>query len=66
LPQLPHVDNFIKKHAEEFHNLKVQHIRGVGPSLLFQDKKNVTVEQVSIDGWNTDTIYEYLTVKLER
>jgi len=49
-----------------FPGLEVRYMRGSDPFIKLLNDQRVVVETLSIDKWDTDTIVEFLTERLEK
>jgi len=63
LPAYPHVKEFIDGNSDDFDNLEVRYPNGQKPQLVTVSNDD-SEETISITGWNTETIVDYLKEKL--
>eukprot|EP00803_Ostreobium_quekettii_P010137 evm.model.scf_531.11 EVM.evm.TU.scf_531.11 scf_531:76539-77105(-) len=63
LAATPHIEEFVGKKVENYHNLEVRYRMGTHPKLhLSTDEKRDTIR---IDHWKTEEIEEFLKDRLE-
>eukprot|EP01087_Luapelamoeba_hula_P010981 TRINITY_DN2943_c0_g1_i1.p1 TRINITY_DN2943_c0_g1~~TRINITY_DN2943_c0_g1_i1.p1 ORF type:complete len:171 (-),score=18.95 TRINITY_DN2943_c0_g1_i1:84-596(-) len=60
----PRVEQFISEKSHLFPGLTIKNRSGVYPTLLLEDENGKTIETVSVEGWEMDTIADYLSAKL--
>jgi len=64
---LLYVVAFVKgDYPHKFPGLEVRYVRGSDPFIKLLNEQRVVVETLSIDKWDTDTIVEFLTERLEK
>ena len=53
-------------YPRNFPGLEVRYMRGSDPFIKLLNEQRVVVETLSIDKWDTDTIVEFLTERLQK
>lgn len=67
LGRFPQIQAFVKSDRVLNHpGLKVEYVRGADPIMHMLDENKQTVETLSIEKWNTDSIDEFLSVRLRK
>jgi hypothetical protein len=54
------VKEFIDNKADDFFNLEVQYPNGQKPQLVMLDEADNELEVVSVAGWNSESIGDYI------
>ncbi|TYZ68465.1 hypothetical protein PybrP1_011020 [[Pythium] brassicae (nom. inval.)] len=60
----PKVANFVHHHAAKHAKLSVEYINARHPFLIFYDDEGNKQEEISIAGWDEDTINEFIVAKI--
>ena len=61
------VSAFVKSdRPKQFPGLNVKYVRGANPVIKLLDDNRRTVETLSIDKWNTDTVEDFLSERLRK
>lgn len=67
LGRFPQVQAFVRSDKPKmFKGLQIKYVRGSDPVLKLLDDKGDIEEELSILKWNTDSVEEFLSEKLER
>lgn len=65
--RFPQVQAFVRgDKPKTFKGLQIKYVRGADPVLKLLDDNGNMVEELSILKWNTDSVEEFLSEKLER
>ncbi|KTF78666.1 hypothetical protein cypCar_00037128 [Cyprinus carpio] len=65
--EFPQVPTFVRSDKPKmFRGLQIKYVRGSDPVLKLLDDNGNIAEELSILKWNTDSVEEFLSEKLER
>lgn len=66
LPGYPQVQAFIdSERPAQFPGLNIQYVRGADPFIKLMDSAGHVKEELAIDKWNTDSVEEFLRLRME-
>lgn len=65
--RFPQLHAFVKSdRVKEWSGLRVRYVRGADPVIKLLDEEGEPQESLNIEKWDTDTITEFLTERLEK
>uniref|UniRef100_A0A913X530 Selenoprotein F n=1 Tax=Exaiptasia diaphana TaxID=2652724 RepID=A0A913X530_EXADI len=66
LGRFPQIQAFVRSEKpDKFPNLRIEFVRGADPILKLHSEDGSVQEELSIEKWNTDSVEEFLTEKLQ-